>query len=90
MSAYQWYREKGEADLAEKLLREAAGAHGRLGSLAHAYQPIEHTPSGEPIRHMPFRTMPYMFVYIIDADDVVQIFACPHIRQQRSWRSGLH
>lgn len=83
---YQDYRDRDEPELAERLLNEAEFAFERLKWMAHAYQATAHTPAGQPIRRMPFRTLPYMFVYIIDGEDVVQIFACPHIRSSRAWR----
>lgn len=66
MVAHEWYLERDEPDVAERLLFEAARAVERLGAFAHSFQVMYHTPSGIPIRRLPFKKLPYMFVYTID------------------------
>ena len=89
MTGYQWYRDQDDRELAEKLLHEAEVLLERLTQFAHSYQAVAHTASGQAIRRMQFRTLPYMFVYMIDKYDTVQIYACPHVKQEHSWRSGM-
>lgn len=86
MVAYEGYRIRGDLDVAEKLLAQAEGALGKLRRFAHSYQPIARADDGRPIRRMPFRSLPYMFVYIIDEEDRVQVLGCLHVRQERIWR----
>lgn len=86
-TAYQSYRDRADREVAERFLSQAEAAMGKLREFAHAYQPIATTSDGRPIRRMPFESFPYMHVYVIDAEDRVQILGCLHVRRARIWRA---
>ncbi len=87
--AYRWYLDQVDEETAGRLLRQARIATERLRELAHSYQPMEHTASGVAVRRMPLASFRYMYIYIIDEKDIVQVVAFTHVRRERYWRSRL-
>ncbi len=87
--AYAWYLIHADEETAERLLQEAAAAVERLKDFAHSYQPMERTQTGVDVRRMPLSRFRYMYVYVIDREDIVQVVALTHVRRERYWRARL-
>lgn len=83
--AVRYYEEQDAHDAAQRLVAEVDGAVARLSRMAHSYAPMADVDSERPVRRVRLRKFPYMLVYFIDDDDVVQVVAFAHLSRRHYW-----
>lgn len=84
-NAFGYYVQHDAREAATRLLEEIDRATRYLETRAHSYPVVLALETGTLVRRIRLWKFPFMLVYTITPNQVVHVFAVPHVRQDRYW-----